>query len=922
LENLSKTDTTLSGFIVLGVPRSGTTLFARLLNNHPSILCGMERFHAHKLSPAHLTLTGFSSLDMERKSVAQNAETLALKDKMPELIIGEKCPRAYMQFNSMLPRFRKAQKKLKMIVLIRDAYEIENSWYRRAANKDDKDWHRGQFGVFPYLEQVLLAGQLSRLSDPEDVLLVSYAELLSKNGRKPVLDAVAKHLGVEDSTPLLAQMEADNWKTQKSLSRQRIQHEFEFATSAAFFKDFASLIDQCGTLNLADKQSVIRNLFDSHMKHGAFGDQVIDHIRNTTHSDIRAYQNKNANFYFNTVRKLDPKLAVRLRDVMKGEGISNSDSAMIAKKPSATEAIEPNKVVTKPSESVRYFDITDAVKFVAKHGGVTGIQRVQVELILAISGSEPHDAYFGIFLDVNSSWRVVPLPILNELFQENVGLKEALHTFDANASNLETPVFNHGDIIYFVGATWSISALFEALVEPRKNGVSTVFYMHDVLPLQRPDCFPVEHYGLFSNWLHVCLSNADAIVCNSDETKAGLLEHTGFTGPVGVANLNVFPNFIQEYRDKAPSTKNDIIAPLGVADSEYALMVGTIEPRKNYVTAFTAWIALKRALGHGCPKLIIVGKIGWLSSGVMGLLEGGRYDDIIVLLKDVTDQQLAALYDNALFTLNISYAEGWGLPLTESLASGTVSICGRGSAAQDAMQGLVVLVDQRSERDIVDTIIELLNDRTELAQIRERVRTQAQFKTWYDLSVELRAIEADLSPDAGLVFPMIKPQQVYNFGTASSPDLKSLEPIGLQLKSGIGWNAPDTWGMWSRRAEAALTFRLPDTEKYCLYAIVTSSLLHEELVLSARVNGGGTWHGKSYPRRRSLVILDVASPQVGHPIEVQFTSGEPFDFSRSDFSEDIRKMGFALIEMRVVLTSDVSGRLRAMEKMVSQYLNT
>ena len=114
-------------FLVLGVPRSGTTLFARLLNNYPSILCGSERFYGHLLSHAHLTLTGYETLDVEHPNAARHFEMLALKKDTPDLVIGEKLPRAYMHWDKTLPRFRDAGTRLKMVVLIRDVDEIENS---------------------------------------------------------------------------------------------------------------------------------------------------------------------------------------------------------------------------------------------------------------------------------------------------------------------------------------------------------------------------------------------------------------------------------------------------------------------------------------------------------------------------------------------------------------------------------------------------------------------------------------------------------------------------------------------------------------------------------------------------------------------------------------------------------------------------
>jgi glycosyltransferase involved in cell wall biosynthesis len=44
-------------------------------------------------------------------------------------------------------------------------------------------------------------------------------------------------------------------------------------------------------------------------------------------------------------------------------------------------------------------------------------------------------------------------------------------------------------------------------------------------------------------------------------------------------------------------------------------------------------------------------------------------------LHDVTDAELDLLYRKCMFTTFPSFAEGWGLPVGESLAHGKITIC-------------------------------------------------------------------------------------------------------------------------------------------------------------------------------------------------------------------------------------------------------
>ena len=56
----------------------------------------------------------------------------------------------------------------------------------------------------------------------------------------------------------------------------------------------------------------------------------------------------------------------------------------------------------------------------------------------------------------------------------------------------------------------------------------------------------------------------------------------------------------------------------------------------------------------------------------------------VVLLTEVADPELAALYDQCLFTIYPSHYEGWGLPVTEALACGTPVITTTESSLPEA----------------------------------------------------------------------------------------------------------------------------------------------------------------------------------------------------------------------------------------------
>lgn len=106
----------------------------------------------------------------------------------------------------------------------------------------------------------------------------------------------------------------------------------------------------------------------------------------------------------------------------------------------------------------------------------------------------------------------------------------------------------------------------------------------------------------------------------------------------------------------------------------YALMIGTIEPRKNHALALDAF---ERLWEQGSPlNLVIAGRNGWLVDALIERLRNHPLrDKRLFVIEGPPDAELAFLYRNAASLLFVSKGEGFGLPLIEAAAFGTPIIC-------------------------------------------------------------------------------------------------------------------------------------------------------------------------------------------------------------------------------------------------------
>jgi glycosyltransferase involved in cell wall biosynthesis len=111
------------------------------------------------------------------------------------------------------------------------------------------------------------------------------------------------------------------------------------------------------------------------------------------------------------------------------------------------------------------------------------------------------------------------------------------------------------------------------------------------------------------------------------------------------------------------------VRPEGIADDRpILLLVGTVEPRKNYE-------ALERIVTPALLadwQVIVAGRPGW--QGALAVLDGLTARGVTWLQK-ASDANLRWLYRNAGIFLTLSHAEGFNMPLVEAGSYGLPVIC-------------------------------------------------------------------------------------------------------------------------------------------------------------------------------------------------------------------------------------------------------
>jgi glycosyltransferase involved in cell wall biosynthesis len=292
-----------------------------------------------------------------------------------------------------------------------------------------------------------------------------------------------------------------------------------------------------------------------------------------------------------------------------------------------------------------------------------------------------------------------------------------------------------GDWLLSLGASWHRTDYGDLLERMRRDsGLRTGMLFYDLIPLRRPEWCHHTLVESFGAWLDGVLPSLDALFAISDATArdvSAFLSERNFRAPGAVRTIPVgtgFPASADAVREAAEHVPDHALP----APGSYVLFVSTIEARKNHALMFQVWRRLAQTLPPDeIPTLVFAGRIGWLVADLMLQIANTNYcDGKLLIVEDPSDAVLVRLYAGCLFTVLPSLFEGWGLPVTESLAAGKPCITSNVTSLPEAGGGQTRMLDPLDLNDAVRVIGDALADRDGLAQWEQAVRRSFEPVPW------------------------------------------------------------------------------------------------------------------------------------------------------------------------------------------------
>lgn len=258
---------------------------------------------------------------------------------------------------------------------------------------------------------------------------------------------------------------------------------------------------------------------------------------------------------------------------------------------------------------------------------------------------------------------------------------------------------------------------------PKIKNIKTIITIHDLIPLINTEWFPdgekIREY--YDCGLRYGANTADCVLAVSEHTKSDIIKY-----------YNIEPNkikvvypglYVTEHAEK--QIKDDEILQKYGINRNYILSICTIEPRKNLISLIKAYELLRDKRPDYDMDLVLVGRNGWVNTDIYSVSAQSKYSSDIIFTGYVENYELDILYKNALLFAYISYYEGFGLPILEAMAKGTVVLSSDTSSMPEVGGEAVCYCNPYDMESIVNQLDNLLYDEKLRIEMKARALIQA-----------------------------------------------------------------------------------------------------------------------------------------------------------------------------------------------------
>lgn len=258
----------------------------------------------------------------------------------------------------------------------------------------------------------------------------------------------------------------------------------------------------------------------------------------------------------------------------------------------------------------------------------------------------------------------------------------------------------------------------------------TVVTVHDLIPLRFPDQFPKGIRGEIKWFIQkLSLGGAEVILTDSVASKNDIAKFTEIDKEkIKVVYLGVR----NEFKVIKEGNILDKVRRKYSLPEKFLLHVGDVNYNKNISGMIKAFAKISQK--YSDLYSILVGN-GFIEdspqlSQLINIISQLGVGDKIKRLGYIELLDLVGVYNLAQVYLQLSFAEGFGLPVLEAMASGCLVISSNTSSLPELVGEASLLVNPKNEEEIAKNIEIILTNKGERQELREKGIKRAKEFTW------------------------------------------------------------------------------------------------------------------------------------------------------------------------------------------------
>ncbi|WP_221032950.1 glycosyltransferase family 4 protein [Actomonas aquatica] len=256
---------------------------------------------------------------------------------------------------------------------------------------------------------------------------------------------------------------------------------------------------------------------------------------------------------------------------------------------------------------------------------------------------------------------------------------------------------------------------------PRTPGAKLVYVVHDLVFWTHPQYATDATRLVCQRELGQALGRAAAFLFVSESTRRDF--ESLFPGWLAESGT---PHAIASGASRWPAVES----PTPRAPDAPWLMVGSLEPRKNHLTALAAYEMYYASSEHPRPLHIIGGR-GWMSDEVharIDLIAARGWP--VVYRGYLDDRELRTAYRDSFALLQPSWHEGFGLPVLEAFSQGLPVIAADAASLPEVAGDAAILCPPENPPAWSIAMLELDRDPTAHARLGAAGLTRANDYSW------------------------------------------------------------------------------------------------------------------------------------------------------------------------------------------------